>query len=76
MKMDKALVSRLSRRLKAEKALLDALVEFISESQGEDAPPIDNEEVEYINEQLSKLNNERKANRKFYKESIARIVKA
>ncbi len=48
--MDKALVSRLSRRLKAEKALMDALVEFISESQGEDAAPIDNEEVAYITE--------------------------
>lgn len=73
--MDKALVSRLSRRLKAEKVIMDALVEFISESQGEDAVPMDNEEVVYITEQLDKLNKERKLNRAFYKESIKRIVK-
>ena len=73
--MDKALVCRLSRRLKAEKILLDALVEFISETQGEEAAPLDREEVDYIHEQIKKLDSERKTNHAFYKESIKRIIK-
>jgi|LauGreDrversion4_2_1035121.scaffolds.fasta_scaffold350043_1 hypothetical protein len=73
--MDKSIISRLSRRLKAEKVLLDALVEFVSETQGDDSAPIDREEVEYISNQLSKLHTERKANNAFFKESIKRIIK-
>lgn len=68
--MDQALINKLQRRLKAEKILLDSLVEFIGETSGENAGTLDEEELAYVQEQLKKINTERKANRTFYKHSI------
>ena len=74
--MDQVIIAKLSRRLKAEKILLDALVEFVSESQGENATPIDAEDLSYLDAQLKKLNAERKTNRAFYKQSVKRLIQA
>ena len=46
--MDQTLINKLSRRLKAEKSLLDSLVEFLGETQGENAVPLDDEDMLYI----------------------------
>ncbi len=60
-------MNRMSRRLKAEKVILDSLIEFINESQGEGAAPLEDEELKYISSLLNKVNTERKANRVFYR---------
>ncbi len=74
--MDQVLVNKLSRRLKAEKMLLESLVEFLGETSGENATPLDQEDLEHVQDQLDKINAERKLNRAFYKNTVKRVAKA
>jgi hypothetical protein len=73
--MDQVLVNKLHKRIKAEKILLEALIEFIGETSGEGNAPIDQEDAHYIKKQLDKVNAERKVNRRYFNQTLSKIIK-
>ncbi len=68
-------MNKLHKRIKAEKILLEALIEFIGETSGEGNAPIDQEDAHYIKKQLDKVNAERKVNRRYFNQTLSKIIK-